>query len=236
MVNKWSKIIQNLVGFCKSSIGNTCYICYQTNINDAEICDTCCQWLPWLRGTCQYCAYPLVDAVLCGACLGKTHDLDHLKALFRYESPIKQLVLNLKFQQKLYPARLFSQYFLKYFQPNFSMDAIIAVPLAKERLKARGYNQSIEIAKELSKQLAIPLYTDVLFKERDTKSQSDLNKQQREHNLKYTDFKLSSSFSGKRVLLIDDVYTTGTTLRCVAKQLKACGVEYVEAWVVCRSL
>lgn len=203
-----------------------------------EICDTCYQWLPWLKSACQHCGYPLADEALslCGACLGQTHDLDCLKALFRYESPIKQFVLNLKFQQKLYPARLFAQCFLNRCKPNFKMDAIIAVPLAKERLRARGYNQSVEVAKGLAKQLAIPLYTEVLYKKRDSKSQSDLNKKQREKNLSYTDFKLSSSFVGKRILLIDDVYTTGTTLRCIAKGLKLHGVEYVEAWVICRSL
>lgn len=106
---------------------------------------------------------------------------------------------------------------------------LIPVPLTKKKLKTRGYNQSEEIAKELSKKLGIPLAGDCLTKQKETRSQMELKKEERASNLKDAFAVLAAEkISGKKILLVDDVYTTGATLEECAKTLKRTGA--IEVW------
>lgn len=237
-MNKWTKIVQYVRTGCKFLFNDLCQICYQTNKCHAEICKQCYSWLPWLRHSCHVCAYPIgSENQVCIQCLERPlAGCDAVKALFRYESPIKQYVYQLKYHQKLQVARFFAQLLATHLEPGKRIDAILPVPLAKDRLKSRGYNQSLEVAKLLAKQLNIPCYPAALVKLRVTKQQSDLNKHQRMTNLTPRDFNLVYKLQGKNVLLIDDVFTTGRTMQCIAMALKSHGICYVEAWAICRSI
>ena len=98
---------------------------------------------------------------------------------------------------------------------------LIPVPLDKKKLKIRGYNQSEELAKELSKILQIPVISDVLIKTKSTKPQMESKKEERENNLENVfEIKNPEKISGKRIFLVDDVYTTGSTMQECAKVLK----------------
>jgi len=114
---------------------------------------------------------------------------------------------------------------------------LVPVPLDQKKLKIRGYNQSEELAKELSRILQIPVISDVLVKIKHTGSQMELNKEAREKNLlgAFAIKKLVksdlTSFTGKKIFLIDDVYTTGSTMSECAKVLKNSGVKTV--WGIC---
>lgn len=110
---------------------------------------------------------------------------------------------------------------------------LIPVPLDKKKIKLRGYNQSEEIAKELSKVLQIPVISNILIKTKPTKPQMELNKSEREKNLKDA-FAIKNcgtlglpQFFGKKVFLVDDVYTTGSTMEECAKVLKESGAKQV---------
>jgi ComF family protein len=113
---------------------------------------------------------------------------------------------------------------------------LIPVPLSEKKLKERGYNQSEELAKELSKVLQVPIISDVLIKIKSTKPQMELKKEGREKNL-LNAFKINCGtsdvpqFSGKKVFLVDDVYTTGSTMQECAKTLKENGTKSV--WGIC---
>ena len=97
---------------------------------------------------------------------------------------------------------------------------IIPVPVSKRRKKDRGYNQTELIAKEISKELNIEYVKDVLYKSKDTIAQSKLNKEQREENAKGVyEIKNNQRVNNKRILLIDDIYTTGSTVRECSKIL-----------------
>lgn len=108
-------------------------------------------------------------------------------------------------------------------------DVLVPIPLSIRKLKNRGYNQTEEIAKELSKELKIPVTTGCLVKIKETLPQMELSKEERQENIKGV-FKVKNKekIQGKKILLVDDVYTTGATMEECAKILKQSGVK--EVW------
>lgn len=236
MVNHWSKIIQSFKRGYQYVVNDICHICYQTNIEREVVCNTCYGRLPWLGPACALCAYPLAEGYLCTQCLGNENYLDGAKALFRYTSPIKEFVYQLKFHERLYLAQLFGEWLGQHLRPGFEVDMILPVPLAVGRLKLRGFNQSLEITKRLAYILQVPYLADAIVRKRETPYQSALGQQQRIRNLSSRDFYCPSSFANRRILLIDDVLTTGRTLQCLAKALRMQGASKIEAWTVCRSV
>jgi competence protein ComFC len=112
---------------------------------------------------------------------------------------------------------------------------LIPVPLDKKKLKARGYNQSEELAKELSKVLKIPVISENLIKIKNTKPQMELSKEERERNLLGVfQIKNPAELAGKKIFLVDDVYTTGSTMEECAKVLRKAGVKQVWGMTIAR--
>ncbi len=112
---------------------------------------------------------------------------------------------------------------------------LIPIPLDDKKMKLRGYNQSEELAKELSKVIRVPVISDNLIKTIPTKPQMELSKKGREINLENV-FKIKNpaEFAGRKVFLVDDVYTTGSTMQECTKVLKACGVKSVWGIAIAR--
>lgn len=148
---------------------------------------------------------------------------------FKYENIIRSQILGLKFKEKPYICKTIT-YFLKNMQKSFEnlkkYDIIVIAPISKQRKQERGYNQSYLIAKELSKILKIPICNKILYKTRNTVPQSSLNKKQREENVKgvYKVINIEKA-NNKKILLIDDIYTTGNTVNECAKILIENGIE-----------
>ena len=149
--------------------------------------------------------------------------------LFKYKNIIRNQILALKFQEKPYAYRTIT-YFLKNMQKSFEKlkkyDIIIVVPISGRRKKERGYNQSELIAKEISRITKVPITKNVLYKTKHTIPQSTLNKVQREKNANGV-YKVQNyqKIKNKKILLIDDIYTTGSTLNECSKELIQIGVE-----------
>jgi ComF family protein len=115
------------------------------------------------------------------------------------------------------------------------VEVLIPIPLTKKRLKERGFNQSEEIAKELSQFLKIPLLNNVLLKVKETLPQAELSGQERRENIKGVfACQESENLKGKKVLLVDDVFTTGSTMEEAAKALKKAGAKQVWGITVAR--
>ena len=148
---------------------------------------------------------------------------------FRYQNLIRSQILAIKFQEKSYIYKTIG-YFLKNMQKSFEnlkkYDIIIIVPISKQRNKERGYNQSELIAKEIASIIKVPIETKILFKIKNTVPQSSLNKKQREENAKGV-YKVINTrkLNNKKILLIDDIYTTGNTVNECANILIKSGVE-----------
>ena len=141
--------------------------------------------------------------------------------VFIYSGIIRNTILNYKFNNKSYIYKTITKFLLK--NENFveiikSYDIIIPVPLSKKRMKERGYNQSELIAKEISKTLNIDINKRYLIKKRNTAAQSTLNKKERQQNPQgvYT-LKYPNKIQSKKVLIVDDIYTTGSTVNECSK-------------------
>lgn len=150
-------------------------------------------------------------------------DFDEHIYIFKYEGIIREEILKYKFQEKSYNYKMFSKIILndkEMCEILREYEMIIPVPVSKRRKKDRGYNQTELIAKEISKELNIEYVKDVLYKVKDTIAQSKLNKEQREENAKGVyEIKNNQRVNNKRILLIDDIYTTGSTVRECSKIL-----------------
>ena len=145
--------------------------------------------------------------------------------IFKYEGIIKERLINFKFNDKIYIYKTFVNFIIKNkkicrFLKNY--DIIIPVPIHYKRKIKRGYNQSALIAKEISKKYnSIKYINDVLLKQKNNKPQSTKNKKEREENVIGAYYiKNDYKIYNKKILLLDDIYTTGSTVNECAKALK----------------
>lgn len=149
---------------------------------------------------------------------------NELISVFKYEGQIRKLILDYKFNEKSYLYSTFVNFLLndkKLFENIKSYDTIVPVPISRKRYRERGYNQSLLIAKEIAKQTNLLLIEDCLLKTKNIIEQSKLNKEDRENNIKGVyELKNKQIIDNKKVLLIDDIYTTGSTVNECSKILR----------------
>lgn len=143
---------------------------------------------------------------------------------------IKEAVKHFKFLgQRMYGHLFGDMIYEEFSQYDWltGYDFIVPVPLHEKRLLERGYNQSEIIADSLASNLDLPVYKDVLFRIRNTKKQSKLKGLARKENVEGAFFAYGEELKGKRVILIDDIYTAGETAMACAEALKSAGAEEV---------
>lgn len=174
----------------------------------------------------------------------QTKNLSDLYFSTEYKNPlIKKLIQSFKYLPLIKELSVpLSSLIIDHFQqlenqkPIFEREALIPLPLAKKKLKWRGFNQSEEIGKELSKFLKIPLFNDVLIKIRETLPQVELSAKEREKNIKGVFvLKNKEKIKGKKILLVDDVYTTGSTMEEAARVLREGGAKEIIGVVIARA-
>ncbi|NWG31826.1 MAG: ComF family protein [Rhodocyclaceae bacterium] len=201
----------------------------------AVLCEGCAADLPWLDAPlCPVCATPLAaPAQACGACLKAPPAFAASLAPLRYAFPVDGLVQDLKFGCRLASADFFSRCMLA--GPRPAGDLLMPVPLSRQRLRERGFNQALEIARPLARALGLPLDTTGLVRERDTLPQSRLPWRARQGNVRYA-FTCRRDLTGLTVIVVDDVMTSGATLEAVARTLKAHGARRVVNWVAARTV
>lgn len=219
-----------------------CFLCEAKLITSAFLCAACTQSLPHASLGCKRCALPLPDhnaTILCGSCLTTSPAFDTTYALFDYKEPISAFIHKLKFEGNLSIARLFSEHWITFIEhhytPNTLPDCIIPVPLHPTRLKERGFNQALEMAKPIGKHFSIPVDTRFCVRLKNTKAQSTLTAQQRIANTRHA-FALSYSSTAQHVAILDDVMTTGNTVSEISTLLKITGIKRVDIWCCARAL
>lgn len=211
-----------------------CLLCREPGAEGRELCSACARALPWLGHACRFCALPLHEAGTCGGCLQTTPPLDATHAAFVYGFPLDRMLPRFKFHEDLAAGRLLSQLMADAFASLPRPDALVPVPLHRARLRSRGYDQALELAKPLARALRIPLLANALVRTRQTQPQSELDADARARNLRNAFAVGSRIVLPEHVVLIDDVMTTGATLHAAARALRRAGVARVDAWVCAR--
>jgi ComF family protein len=210
--------------------GGSCFLC--RGGSHAMLCTACAAELPRLpQARCPRCALPSPDAALCGRCLAEPPAYDATVAALVYDFPADALVHALKFRGEL-PVAAFLAALLKEVLPApDTMEILVPVPLSAARLRSRGYNQALEIARHLPGRIDF----SACVRERDAAPQSELPWDERRRNVRGA-FACRRPLAGALVAVVDDVMTTGSTLDEVARALKRAGAARVVNWVVARTL
>ena len=179
-------------------------------------------------------------AQVCGACLPRVAGplrhapLAEIHAACVYAAPIDRLLLRFKFHHDLAAGGLLAQLMAQALAAAPRPDAVIPVPLHRARLRQRGYDQALELARPLALALGLPLLDGALRRVRATAAQSQLDAAQRRRNLRQAFAVPAGVVLPAHVALIDDVMTTGATLHAAALTLRRAGVQRVDAWVCAR--
>ena len=216
------------------ALPSACLLCTAHLPARRYLCAACDAALPWLGSACTRCATPLPCAGVCGHCQQQPPRHDTAIAALRYEAPVAQWVQQLKFQRALAHARLMGELLARRLPPAPAVDAIVPVPLHTNRLRGRGFNQALEIARPIATRFGLPLLIDNLVRTRATAAQTELPRARRRANVRKA-FAVRGELRGLRIAVVDDVMTTGSTLEGVAAALKRAGATEVHAWVLARA-
>lgn len=211
-----------------------CQLCGKPAAGDL-LCGACLSDLPQLRGThCPVCALPTPGSALCGECLRRPPHFDATHAAFAYAFPVDQLVQAFKYGHQLALSSLFAR-LMQADRPANGADIMIPLPLSAQRLRERGFNQAVEIARPLARASGIPLDLHAAARIADTAAQASLPWKERRANIRHA-FECRMDLSGKSVVVVDDVMTSGATLDEFARTLKLNGAAHVTNWVLARTL
>lgn len=195
------------------------------------ICAKCTQNLPLLLPPlCEKCGKPESTGLLCPACWGWNSDIDGIRAPYRFDGVIRDAIYEFKYRNIRAIAGFLASLLASYLMNNsLPGDVLVSVPLSQQRLRKRGYNQSNILAKELSKLILLPTVNDCLIRTKDNPPQArTASVNERHKNVSGAFTCQDDRLAGKRVLLLDDVCTTGATLDACASALKKSNV--ISVW------
>jgi len=218
--------------FAQLVFGGRCFLC--RGVAGGVLCAACDAELPRLGAPrCPRCALASPGGEPCGRCLARTPAYDATVAALSYEFPVDVLVHALKFRGELALAPLLGG-LLAAVLPAERPDFLVPVPLARARLRVRGFNQALEIAREAAREAGLRLAPQLVARARDTPPQIDLPHAERARNVRGA-FRCAMPLEGACVAVVDDVMTTGATLHELAATLKRAGAGRVVNWVVART-
>lgn len=171
----------------------------------------------------------------CRDCEKRERSFTQGKALWVYEKEVRESLYRFKYQNRREYGRVYAREAVGRYGmwiKSRKIEAIVPVPLHKNKKKKRGFNQAEVFAKELGEILDIPVHTTLLIRSRDTKPQKTLNDTERKNNMKRAFKTTENIVQLKYILLVDDIYTTGSTLHAAAAVLKEAGAMEVYAFCV----
>lgn len=211
-----------------------CMVCGEAGQDGRDLCRACHAALPWQGPACLRCALPLPSPGACGACLQHPPPLTQTHATFDYAFPLDRLLPRLKFHRDFACGRVLAQAMADHCAQLTRPDALLPLPLHRERLRRRGYDQALELACPLARSLDLPLADRLLARSRPTRAQSRLDAAARTRNLRGAFSIAAGASMPAHIVLVDDVMTTGATLHAAARTLLAAGAQRVDAWVCAR--
>ncbi|MFZ1539605.1 MAG: ComF family protein [Chromatiaceae bacterium] len=236
-LSRWQRLLDQSVA---RLLPPTCVLCGAPGYRDLDLCAGCLADLPYNSHACTRCALPLPwdlqTAGVCDACQRRPPPQDASYVPFLYQDTIPTLVVGAKFHGRLNLARLLGLCLARSLrQEGISRpDILIPVPLYPQRMRERGYNQALEIARPLSRELSIPVDTRVCVRLRATPPQVGLEREERQHNVRGA-FGIVGPVAARHVAILDDVITTGGTAGEIARVLRQAGAARIDLWAVART-
>lgn len=235
---KWKTQVYQWLNFNLPIIRGSCSLCAGTSPDELDLCHGCRSDLPPNRSACRLCAQPLPTdrENICGSCLRHPPPFRAF-APFLYAPPLDRLIIELKFGDRLYLGRTLGALLAEAAvqrAPEMPQ-LLVPVPLHPARLRERGYNQAMELARPLRRQLGIPI-VDAVERIRATPGQAGLSARERRRNVRGS-FKVKDAgvAKGKRVAIVDDVLTTGATAAEMARCLTRAGAASIIVWTLART-
>jgi len=207
----------------------------QRHGSGTALCPGCRADLPDLGPACGRCATPLPFPGTCGPCLRRPPFHDAALAAFHYESPLSDLLIDLKFHGRLALARTLGELLAARLEEAdvARPGLIVPVPLHPQRLRERGYNQALELARPVARRLGVPLAPELGVRLRATASQANLDPQARRRNVRGA-FGVQG-IAPASIAIVDDVITTGSTVAAFAKALRRAGARHIQVWAMARA-
>jgi len=217
----------------------TCYLCGRV-IESSGFCSSCIEGFRFITGPiCPTCGVPFVSQEVedhpCGRCIKVRRPFHKARSIGVYEGGLLEAVHSFKYNGKTALARPLGRMMAEAITRPSDYHLIIPIPLHRIRLRERGFNQSLLLAREMSNTLGIPIDYINLKRVRPTEPQINLKGRDRLKNVKGA-FAVADekAFKGKRILLVDDIYTTGATVSECARALKKAKVERVDVLTLAR--
>jgi ComF family protein len=230
-----------------------CLLCGQSALRMtfpvANLCQGCFRALPWLDTSCYHCGIPLPSTgstdnrdLTCGECQLNHPPFNHVRIPLLYQQPIDTLISQFKYQGNLAAGKTLGELLLKQLEPDSATfdrsssgpQAIIPVPASSLRLRYRGFNQADSLARVICNRLDLPCLNRLVHRKHRAPQQT-LERHQRHVNLKNA-FEMRQQYPHiNRVAIVDDVITTGATVRQLAILLRQAGFSTIEVWALART-
>lgn len=223
--------------FSRILLAPRCLACGEPGQGGLDLCAICRAQLPWNQHACRQCGIALAAAGFshCGACRLDPPPFTHAFCPLHYQFPIDRLLPRFKFHGDLAAGELLATLMQWPIEPDDLPQALVPVPLHRSRLRARGYDQALELARSLARGLRVPLIANALVRSRATRPQTELGAADRRRNMRDAFALRPRQVLPAHLALVDDVMTTGTTLGECARVLLSGGVQRVDAWTIARA-
>ena len=234
MSNFTYRVFDNCLSIARRLLPPACLLCAGSGAADG-LCPGCRKSLPRLSlPLCPICAAPGATADVCGHCLNQRPAFDRVVAALAYAFPAEALVRALKYRGGLACARPLAAALADALDPQPYPDLVMPMPLAPRRLRERGFNQAMEIARLIGAEYGLAITANGCRRRRESAPQASLPWKERAANVRNA-FICEADLEGKTVAVVDDVLTTGATLNELAATLKRRGAREVWGWVVTRT-
>lgn len=215
----------------------TCLLCDAVT-GAQDFCAACRRELPYAEHACRQCAPRLpasADALVCGRCQQRPPPFFRTVAAFLYRPPLAALVQRLKYSGDIVLARSLGELLaMRIAGAGTDAEWIVPVPLHRQRVRRRGYNQAMELARPVARRLGLPLRPHLVRRVKATRPQTRLARDARRSNMRRA-FIADAAVAGRRIAIVDDVMTSGHTAAALSATLLAAGAKSVEVWVLARA-
>ncbi|NNJ18818.1 ComF family protein [Pseudomonas putida CSV86] len=225
-----------------SNNNQPCLLCDEASEQAQPICMPCESELPWLDEQCRVCALPLpIDGLLCTQCARRRPVFRRVLVPWHYGFPLDALITRFKHQRQWPLGRLLAQMLGNWLAHRFAEGLprpalLLPVPMARQRLRQRGYNQAAMLGQWIAAQLSISCDPELLSRPVETIAQQELDARARRRNLANA-FAIvrPEAVEGLHVALVDDVMTTGATAQALARLLRDAGAARVDVYCLART-